>query len=119
MFSPKTYSDRRNQLGQPLSGGLLLFLGNEESSRNYRDNVHPFRQDSTFLYFLGIDRAGFSAILDLDLGTTILFGDDATLDDQVWTGPQPKVSQWAERSGISHWEPTMAGGRPPQGLRER
>lgn len=44
----------------PLPGGvdegaarLLLFLGNQEAPMNYADNTYPFRQDSSFLYFLG------------------------------------------------------------------
>ena len=42
--------------GATLGSGLLLFLGNDDSAMNYPDNTYPFRQDSSFLYFFGVDR---------------------------------------------------------------
>ena len=100
MFSAQTYVDRRNRLAGQLGSGLLLFLGNDESSMNYADNTYPFRQDSTLLYFFGVDHPGCAALMDLDEGRTVLFGDDLTLDDIVWTGAQPSLSERAARAGI-------------------
>jgi Xaa-Pro aminopeptidase len=100
MFNAKTYVDRRTRLQAQFQSGLLLFLGNEESSMNYGDNAYPFRQDSSFLYFFGVDRPGFAALIDLDEGRTVLFADDLTLDDTVWTGPQPTVAQLAREAGV-------------------
>ncbi len=109
MFEPQTYAERRHRLlaslkAQGLSG-LALFLGNEESPMNYADNTYPFRQDSTFLYFLGVDHAGFTGVMDLDDGTTTLFADDLSLDAIVWTGPQPSVAELAARAGIPDTAP--------------
>ncbi|MDR2147538.1 MAG: aminopeptidase P N-terminal domain-containing protein, partial [Tannerella sp.] len=53
MFAKSTYIQRRKQLSESFGEGILLFLGNDESSMNYADNTYPFRQDSTFLYFFG------------------------------------------------------------------
>ncbi len=67
--------------------GLLLFMGNEESSMNYRDNWYPFRQDSSFLYYFGLDLAGLVALIDLDNNREIIFGNELSIDDIIWTGP--------------------------------
>ena len=50
MFATDTYTDRRARLGASFQSGLLLFLGNDESSMNYTDNTYHFRQDSTWQY---------------------------------------------------------------------
>ena len=100
MFSAQTYVERRDRLKAQFGSGLLLFLGNEESSMNYADNTYPFRQDSTFLYYFGVDRPGCAALIDLDEGRTVVFGDDLTLDDIVWTGAQPTLAELAGRAGI-------------------
>ncbi len=100
-FSKQTYTDRRERLRQQLSDGLLLFFGNEESPMNYTDNCYPFRQDSNFLYFFGIDRPGLSAVIDLDNNHEIIFGDELTITDIVWTGPQATISEMASQVGIN------------------
>jgi Xaa-Pro aminopeptidase len=100
MFAAQTYVERRNRLKAQFDSGLLLFLGNEESSMNYVDNTYPFRQDSSFLYYFGVDRPGCAALIDLDEGRTVVFGDDLTLDDIVWTGLQPTLAELAGRAGI-------------------
>jgi Xaa-Pro aminopeptidase len=91
-----------------MQGGLLLLLGNDESPMNYRDNAYPFRQDSTFLYFTGIARPGCALVMDLDEGRTILFADDNSVDDLVWTGPQPMVHELASAAGIHESVPMHA-----------
>jgi Xaa-Pro aminopeptidase len=124
MFNAQTYVERRNRLGALLGSGLLLFLGNEESSMNYTDNTYPFRQDSSFLYFFGLDRPGCAAVMDLDQGRTVLFGDDLTLDDIVWTGFQPTLAELAQGAGVLATAPlaelpamlAKADGRPVQFL---
>jgi Xaa-Pro aminopeptidase len=66
MFTAQTYVDRRSRLQAQLKTGLVLFLGNDDSSMNYLDNTYPFRQDSSLLYFFGVDRPGVAALMDLD-----------------------------------------------------
>lgn len=106
MFSQTTYTRRRQQLMEAISdNGLILLLGNEESAKNYKDNTYRFRQDSNFLYFLGWDRPHLAAILDLQSGHTTLFGDDPTVDTVIWMGPQPNLSDMAERVGAEHSAP--------------
>lgn len=99
-FSKETYITRRQVLKSKLGSGRILFLGNEESSANYKDNWYPFRQDSSFLYYAGISLAGLVLVLDASGGDEILFGDDLTIDDIVWTGPQSNLNDLAEEVGI-------------------
>lgn len=101
IFDRQVYIQRRQQLQSKLTNGLVLLLGNEDSSMNYKDNCYPFRQDSSFLYYIGIDQPGLAVIIDLDENKTILFGENASIDDIIWTGPQPLVQELAESTGIT------------------
>src|SRR6187455_684611 len=101
MFDKQVYIDRRKKLKQDVGSGLILLLGNEESSMNYTDNLYHFRQDSSFLYFFGMDRPGLMAIIDIDAGNEVLFGDDLTIEQMVWTGYQQPLAEEAESTGIS------------------
>jgi Xaa-Pro aminopeptidase len=105
MFQAQTYVDRRARLRDRVGTGLLLFLGNDESPANYAANTYRFRQDSTFLYYFGLDRPGCAALMDLDEGRTAVFGDDATLDDVVWTGPLPTLAELARDAGVTDTAP--------------
>jgi Xaa-Pro aminopeptidase len=80
-------------------------LGNEESPMNYPDNHYPFRQDSSFLYFLGLDYPGLVAVIDIDQGKECVFGNDLTVDDIIWTGPQPALHERCEKVGIYETAP--------------
>jgi len=101
MFSADVYIERRKRLRTDVQSGLILFLGNEESPMNYADNQYPFRQDSSFLYFFGLDCPGLTAVIDVDQGAECMFGDDLTVDDIVWTGPQPALEEKCRKTGIS------------------
>jgi Xaa-Pro aminopeptidase len=108
MFNREVYTTRRQKLKQQLGKGLLLFLGNEESSMNYKDNWYHFRQDSSFLYFFGLDKAGLAAVIDIENDKEILFGRELTLDEIVWMGPQPSVADQAARVGVADVQPPSA-----------
>ena len=41
-----------------------------------------------------------SGLLDLDSGEDVLFGDDPTLEDIIWTGPQPSLAELAGEVGV-------------------
>lgn len=105
MFEAKTYIDRRNRLKQQLKSGLLFFPGHDESPMNYAANTYPFRQDSSFLYFWGLDYPDLAAIIDIDNDREIIFGDDLTIDQIVWMGPQPAISEKAQRVGVKETAP--------------
>jgi Xaa-Pro aminopeptidase len=105
MFSKETYIQRRRQLKERVGSGLLLFLGNDHAPMNYADNTYSFRQDSTFLYYFGLDHDGLAAVIDVDGDREIIFGNDPTIDDIVWMGTQPPLAEKAERVGISETLP--------------
>ena len=94
-----TYIRRRAQLKKDMGSGLLLFLGNDEVGMNYADNTYPFRQDSTLLYFFGLDYAGLAAVIDVDEDREIVFGNELTIDDIVWTGTQPSLKDKCSEIG--------------------
>lgn len=106
MFSKETYKDRREALKKSVGSGVLLFLGNEEVGMNYADNTYRFRQDSTFLYFFGLDYAGLAAVIDIDNDKEIIFGNELTIDDIVWMGTQPTLKEKAFSVGITETLPS-------------
>lgn len=91
MFQSSVYTQRRQKLAQQFTKGLLVFPGNGEVPCNYPANAYPFRQDSSFLYFFGIDEPGFAGIIDVENGKSILFGDDRDVSDIVWMGADTPV----------------------------
>jgi Xaa-Pro aminopeptidase len=100
MFPSTTYTGRRAKLRKLLGSGIVLLPGNIESAMNFAANPYRFRQDSNFLYYIGIDLPGIVAVFDLDEGTETLFGDELTMDDIVWMGPQPTLRELAKSAGI-------------------
>lgn len=100
MFSTNTYQQRRKELIAQFESGWLLFLTNEEVGMNYAANTYPFRQDSSFLYYFGIDQPSLVGAIDVENETVWLCGKDATMEDIVWTGEQKSVSELAARVGV-------------------
>ncbi|MCR4395469.1 MAG: aminopeptidase P family protein [Candidatus Saccharicenans sp.] len=108
MFKPEVYQQRRKKLKSLVKTGICLFPGNINSPMNYPANAYPFRQDSTFLYFFGLDSPGLTAIIDIDEGRDIIFGDDVTLEDIIWVGPQPRMKDRAAAVGVRQVQPSAA-----------
>lgn len=115
MFSREIYRGRRERLSAIMSQyanegmrGIAVFLGNTEAPQNYRGNDYKFRQDSSFLYFFGIDEPGFAATIDFDSGEECLYGNDVDIDDIIWMGPQPSVASKAEKAGMQKSAPFQA-----------
>lgn len=106
MFETSVYCNRRQALREKVGSGIILLLGNNEAPANYPDNTYKFRQDSSFLYFFGHSHPGYAAILDADTGEDFFFGDDVTMDDIIWMGPQPSVEELARRVGVGKSYPS-------------
>jgi Xaa-Pro aminopeptidase len=100
LFEQHIYKGRREKLCKILKQGIVLFLGNSESPRNYPENAYRFRQDSTFLYFFGLTRPELAVLYDLDNNKATLFGENATEENIVWTGSQPDLGDLASQIGI-------------------
>ncbi|MCK5913572.1 MAG: aminopeptidase P family protein, partial [Desulfuromusa sp.] len=101
MFTKEIYQQRRQKLVEQVNNGLILLLGNVDTPFNSADNCYRFRQDSSFLYFGGLDHPGLVMLLDADSGDEILFGQQQSLDDVIWSGSQPSLQSQAEQVGIS------------------
>ncbi len=125
MFSKETYKARRQTLLGKMKeagqSGIAIFLGNVDAPQNYRNNCYRFRQESSFLYYWGLNEAGLAAILDLDSGSEIIYGNDVDIEDIVWTGPQAPLSEKIGLVGVAASAPldgfgaavraAVAGGR--------
>lgn len=107
MFEKEVYIARRKSLTERMKGesGVILFVGNTDSPAQYRDNCYKWRQDSSWLYFFGIDEPRFAATIDLESGEETIYADDFDIDDIIWTGPTPSVSSIAESVGIHKTAP--------------
>ncbi|MBC8320089.1 MAG: aminopeptidase P family protein [Bacteroidetes bacterium] len=105
MFKKEVYTDRRNKLRGEIGSGIALFLGNVEAPFNYLANTYHFRQDSHFLYFFGLQNPGFAGVIDFDNGKDYIFGNDFDIDDIIWMGVQPKVTDLAAKAGVENTAP--------------
>ena len=102
MFKVQTYLSRRSNLKNRMDSGIAVFMGNDESPMNYADNTYHFRQNSSFLYYFGLNTAGLTGIVDFDEGKDYIFGNDLTVEDFVWTGYQPALKNQAQKAGIEN-----------------
>ena len=100
MFTKETYSKRRATLRQKMGSGLILIPGNQESPMNYPENTYHFRQDSTFLYFFGLDLPGIFGVIDVDSNHDLLYANDVKIEDIIWMGPQKSVAEQAFAVGV-------------------
>lgn len=105
MFSPETYITRRNELKKNMKNGVLFFPGAVDTPMNYPSNTYKFRQDSSFLYYFGIDAPNLAAVIDVDNNKEIIFGNDRDIDDIIWMGPEKSISKRASEVGVTETKP--------------
>ena len=109
MFAKEVYIRRRAALMAKMKEagerGVILFVGNVEAPAQYKDNAYKFRQDSSWLYYFGLDEPRYAAVLDIDSGSECIFADDVDIDDIIWMGPQPSVASLAGSVGVGHVQP--------------
>ena len=112
MFETNVYIRRRRALLEKMRAasqkGIILFIGNNEAPAQYRDNCYKWRQDSSWLYFFGLDDPLQAAIIDLESGEETLYADDVEIGDIIWMGPQPTVRSKADAAGIARCAPYAA-----------
>ena len=109
MFAKEVYVRRRatllEKMRQAGQNGVILFIGNAEAPAQYKDNAYKWRQDSTWLYFWGLDEPMMAATIDIDSGRETLYADDVDIDDIIWMGPQPSVRSKADSVGVEATAP--------------
>ncbi len=109
MFSKETYVNRRAELKRLVGNGIIVLFGNNESPANYPSNgYYPFRQDSSFLYYFGLNRDGLVGVIDIDGDREMLIGDDIDIEDIVWFGSVDSVHDMAESTGVHNTAPMAA-----------
>ena len=98
MFDKATYVNRRAKLKELVKSGIIILFGNNESPCNFPANgYYPFRQDSSFLYYFGLNRDGLVGVIDID--------NDIDIEDIVWYGSVDSVHDMAESVGVKNTAP--------------
>jgi Xaa-Pro aminopeptidase len=105
MFNKSIYQNRRNKLKEKVKSGVILIPGNIDVPMNYPSNTYHFRQDSSFLYFFGLDQQKLIGVVDIDNDKEYIFGNDVSIDDIIWMGPQPQMKERAEKVNIKNTAP--------------
>ena len=106
MYSKETYVSRRAELKKLVKSGVIILFGNNNSPANFPNNgYHPFRQDSSFLYYFGQNRDGLVGVIDVDNDIETLIGDDISIDDIVWYGSVESVHDMAVQVGVKNSAP--------------
>jgi Xaa-Pro dipeptidase len=99
----RTYKARRETIRKEVEDGVIMLVGQSEAPRNYSANPYPFRQDSNFLYYVGVNLPDLAAVILPD-GEEILFGPQEDPDDLIWHGPHPVLKDHARQAGIERTE---------------
>jgi Xaa-Pro aminopeptidase len=105
MFAKEIYIQRREELKKQFNSGIILLLGNGETPMNYPGNTYTFRQDSSFIYYIGLTTPDLAYVLDIDNNKEYLLGDELTMDDIIWMGNLPSLKERAEKVGIETVRP--------------
>lgn len=105
MFTKNTYVERRALLKKLVGEGLIVMFGNNDAPSNYPANAYKFRQDSSFLYYFGQHREGLVGVIDVDNDKEWLIGDDIDINDIIWTGFVPSVSDLGAEVGVANFAP--------------
>ena len=106
MFDKNTYIRRRAELKKLVGKGIIVLFGNNEAPYNYPANTYaPMRQDSAFIYYFGQHRDGLVGVINIDNDEEWLLGDDIDVEDIVWMGFTPSVSDLAAEISITKTAP--------------
>ena len=106
MFDKATYVSRRAKLKELVKDGIIILFGNNDSPCNFPANgYYPFRQDSSFLYYFGLQRDGLVGVIDIDNNMETLVGNDIDIEDIVWYGSVDSISDMAASVGVEHTAP--------------
>lgn len=100
---PDRLQQRRLRLSNLLDGEPILLVGHRPQPRNFLANVHPFRQDSTFLYFLGVEAPQAAAVIEQ--GRTTLYLPPPEPGDALWHGEGIALDRWRQLAGADAVRP--------------
>ncbi|MBL9076407.1 MAG: aminopeptidase P family protein [Planctomycetes bacterium] len=100
MPTPAHHKARRRQFLAAIDTPVLLMAGGW-IARNYPANWHPFRADSTFLFFFPEPEPNAAALFDPKDGSVTLFLDERTQADALWHGPVPGFADVKKAVGVT------------------
>lgn len=103
MFDKNIYISRREKLKKLVGNGLILLIGNSESPMSYPGNAYDFIQDSTFLYYFGLNSPDLIGVIDIENNKEYIFGKEFTIDDIIWMGQQKTFKEKAEEVGVENF----------------
>lgn len=105
-FTARFFASNRERLRQRIEAGCpIVIAGNGNLQRN-GDVTYPFRQDSTFWYFTGLERADLTLVIGAK-GTYVIVP-ELTAENDTFDGAYD-ASEFARRSGIVEFVPARAG----------
>ncbi len=97
---PDIYRQRRNKIRAEVGGGIILWMGHSLQPRNYADTTYPFRQNSHFLYYTGLSKPDLAMLSFPESDYDVLFLRPTSIDDVVWSGPEPSRFELAREAGL-------------------
>ncbi|MGL5357046.1 MAG: aminopeptidase P family protein [Cetobacterium sp.] len=103
MFSKEVYISRREHLKKSIQSGFIIINGNSESPMSYKDNCYNFIQDSTFLYYFGLNSPDLIGVIDIDNDKEYIFGKEFSIQDIIWMGGQKTFKTKSEEVGIQNF----------------
>jgi Xaa-Pro aminopeptidase len=99
-FTAEVYCERRNRIREAAGGGIILWLGHMMQPRNYTDNAYAFRQNSNFLYYIGLAEPDLAVLSYPEKDNDVLFSRPTTMDDIIWSGASEERMKMARQAGI-------------------
>ncbi|MCO4770913.1 MAG: aminopeptidase P family protein [Deltaproteobacteria bacterium] len=103
-IEPTVFAARRRTLAEAMGGRPVLLMGHRPVPRNYLANPFPFRQDSTLLYYTGVEEAGAACVIEAG-GHTTLYLHERTAADALWHGELPSLAEVAATCGAEEARP--------------
>ncbi len=99
MLTSKHHATRRAEFLAAIDTPVLLMAGGW-LSRNYPANWHPFRADSSFLFFFPHAEPNAAALFDPKDRSVTLFLDERTPADALWHGAVPGFADLKKAIGV-------------------
>ncbi len=108
MFSAQIYRDRRQALASLVGDGTILLLGYRPSPITHADHTYPFRQESSFRYFFGLNEPNSAGLINAATGTSVMYGHDPDITDIIWEGDIPPLVERAAPYGVDGTMPMQS-----------
>lgn len=89
---------------RPATETAALLISSALSCPSSRDQAHPFRQNSDFLYLTGAEAQDLAIFVSSELPAPLLFGSSMSKEKALWEGPGINLSSLASNIGADFVE---------------